>query len=193
VRDDALKALARPFLGCLEGTAVVGAADLRGELLRLVCDDGDDVLLPCLIEVVRAGAKLDAPVREATGLDAVAEHCIRLVEARLARPARRAEDWSIELPGGCDCGLCGTLGTFLADADERTLEWPLATDGRRHVHSRIDAGELPVRHQTRRSGRPYTLVLTKTTALFQLEEKQRRRDETDLRWLESRLGRAGGG
>lgn len=189
LRDDALKQLARPVLGVLESSAVVGAPDLRGELLRLLCGDGDDVLLPCLIEVVRAGAKLDAPMRTAAGLDAIAEQCVRLVEARLARPPRAEDDWSTDLHGGCDCELCRTLSTFLANATERTREWPLAQDRRRHVHSRIDASELPVRHQTRRSGRPYTLVLTKTTELFERDAKQRRDDEADLRWLRTQPGR----
>jgi hypothetical protein len=44
--------------------------------------------------------------------------------------------------------------------------------------------ELPVTHQTRRSGRPYTLVLTKTDALFERERQARRRDEDDLAWLD---------
>lgn len=188
-RDDALKTLARPVVGLLESTAVVDAPDLRREVLRVVGGDGDDMLLPCLIEVVRAGSKLHAPVRDAPGLDAIAEQCVRLVEARLARPPRAEDDWSIELPSGCNCELCGTLGTFLADATERAREWPIAQDRRRHVHSRIDLSELPVRHQTRRAGRPYTLVLTKTTDLFEREAKQRRRDEADLRWLKAQLER----
>lgn len=187
-RDDALKKLAPPVLGLLQSTAVLGAPELRAELVRLVCGD-DDLMLPCLIEVARAGSKLDAPVRAAAGLEAISEQCLRLVEARLARPPRAAGDWSIGLPSGCQCELCGTLGTFLADSTERTRDWPIAQDRRRHVHSRIDASELPVRHQTRRSGRPYTLVLTKTTDLFEREAKQRRRDEADLRWLRTQLGR----
>jgi hypothetical protein len=36
---------------------------------------------------------------------------------------------------------------------------------------------------TRRQGRPYTLVLKKTEALFALEQEARIRDETDLQWL----------
>ncbi len=63
------------------------------------------------------------------------------------------------------------------------LEWPLAKDRRAHVHGRMDTAELPVDHQTRRVGRPYTLVLTNTKALFEREAKQRRRDEKDLAWL----------
>jgi hypothetical protein len=65
----------------------------------------------------------------------------------------------------------------------RTFEWPLAQKGRSYVHSRIDQAELPVSHQTRRQGRPFTLVLTKTGQLFEREAKQRARDQTDLDWL----------
>ena len=65
----------------------------------------------------------------------------------------------------------------------RTFEWPLAKDGRQHVHSRIDGAELPVTHVTRRQGRPYTLVLNKTDALFAREQEARARDQADLAWL----------
>jgi hypothetical protein len=74
---------------------------------------------------------------------------------------------------------------LLENKSRRTLEWPLAQQGRRHVHSRIDAAELPVTHQTRRQGRPYTLVLNKTEALFAREQEARSTDETDLEWLEA--------
>jgi hypothetical protein len=63
------------------------------------------------------------------------------------------------------------------------LEWPLATERRQHVHSRIDAAELPVTHVTRRQGRPYTLALNKTDELFVREQKARARDQADLEWL----------
>ena len=77
----------------------------------------------------------------------------------------------------------GTLRTFLADPARHTFEWPLNQERRRHVHSQIDAAELPVRHETRRKGRPYTLVLTKSQALFELERQARIRNEADLEWL----------
>jgi hypothetical protein len=51
------------------------------------------------------------------------------------------------------------------------------------IHSRIDAAELPVIHETRRQGRPFTLVLTKAEALFTREREARITDETDLEWL----------
>ena len=54
---------------------------------------------------------------------------------------------------------------------------------RGHVHQRVDLNELPVRHQTRRTGRPYTLVLSKLPTLFEREEQARRQDDADLRWI----------
>ena len=83
----------------------------------------------------------------------------------------------------CTCGLCGTLARFLAAADETRLEWPLAKDSRAHIHQILDAHNLPVTHTTRRAGRPFTLVLTKTDALFEREAKERELWEGDLRWL----------
>ncbi|MHB8294887.1 MAG: 2OG-Fe(II) oxygenase [Acidimicrobiales bacterium] len=83
------------------------------------------------------------------------------------------------------------LGRFLADADRRSFDWPLAEQGRRHVHGRLDGAELPVRHQTRRAGRPYTLVLTKTEALFETERRARAADEANLAWLEENWDGAG--
>ena len=51
------------------------------------------------------------------------------------------------------------------------------------MHSRIDGAELPVTHVTRRQGRPYTLVLTKTDALFTADLQVRSSAAADLSWL----------
>lgn len=52
------------------------------------------------------------------------------------------------------------------------------------MHTRIDSAKLPVSHRTRRQGRPYTLVLTKTQELFTREQTVRRQ-AADLAWLMS--------
>jgi hypothetical protein len=131
---------------------------------------------------LRAGAP-HPQAQQASGLDAIARHCATRLAARLAHPTRAADDWSITPPTGCGCELCATLATFLRDPARLCYDWPLAEPGRRHIHQRIDTAELPVRHQTRRQGRPYTLVLTKTDALFTRERQQRERDAADLAWL----------
>jgi hypothetical protein len=89
------------------------------------------------------------------------------------------------LPIDCRCGLCARLREFLADSRQRRLEWPLAKDRRRHVHQVLDAHEMPVRHRTRRSGSPFTLVLEKMDALFVRAAAERRRWRADLDWLTS--------
>jgi hypothetical protein len=63
----------------------------------------------------------------------------------------------------------------VATCDERTAARP---------HP-IDSAALPVRHQTRRQGRPYTLVLTKTDELFTREKDARHKAVTGLAWLTS--------
>jgi hypothetical protein len=124
--------------------------------------------------------------RFAAGLDTLAAHCCRRLREQLAQRPRTADDWSVIAPDGCGCDICAKLGAFLADPAQRLLEWPLAKPGRAHVHQRIDRAELPVRHQTRRSGRPYTLVLTKTDELFDREARSRRQHQADLDWLNAR-------
>ena len=107
------------------------------------------------------------------GLQAIRDHAASALAKALDTPARARDDWSITPPGGCSCALCGELGRFLRDRARTRLEWPLATDKRAHVHGVLDAHELPVTHTTQRSGRPYTLVLVKTAALFEREAKER--------------------
>ena len=136
--------------------------------------------------VLRAGSELVGAACRGTGIDAISRHCAARIESRLGRPPRAHDDWGVELPAGCSCELCGTLAAFLADPTERVLEWPLAEQRRRHVHARIDAAELAVRHQTRRTGRPYTLVLTRTADIFERYAALRRLDEADLDWLRAR-------
>ena len=181
-RYEALGELGPSVAGVLLGTAVVGAAELRDEVVAFLCQDNDD-LVACAMSALRAAGTAEPRTRRESGLGVVARHCATRLEARLARPARAADDWSIELPEGCHCELCATLGAFLGDPARRSFEWPLAEQRRRHVHSRIDEAELPVHHQTRRSGRPYTLVLRKTDALFEREQEARRGDQADVAWL----------
>ena len=106
---------------------------------------------------LRAAAELPRTdgARGDAGFGDLAADCAARLRARLARPQRASGDWSIELPaGGCTCDLCGTLRAFLEDPNRRTFEWPLAKQRRQHVHSRIDAAELPVTHVDQAAGPP---------------------------------------
>lgn len=182
-REQSLSKLERPVAAVLAGASLVGAADLCDEVVGLLCR-GDEDLVAHAVGVLRA---TPAPSWSPTGLDAVAAHCTDALAARLARPVRAPDDWSIELPTGCGCELCAGLRTFLGDRSRTKLEWPLAEQRRAHLQHRIDAAELPVTHQTQRRGRPYVLVLTKTDKLFERERLRRRHDEADLAWLDRRV------
>jgi len=183
-RDKELGSLGKPLASVLTAAATIGAAATRDAVCNYIREQAGAVTalemsaLRAATELPRDGARRDA------GFGDLAADCAARLRARLARPQRASGDWSIELPaGGCTCDLCGTLRLFLDDKGRRTFEWPLAKQRRQHVHSRIDAAELPVTHQTRRQGSPYTLILTKTDALFAREQEARIRDETDLEWL----------
>jgi len=184
-RGKQLTDLGKPLAAVLTAAAAIEAASTRDTACGYVRTQGDAVTA-LEMSALRA-AKL---ARDGTGGDAgfgdLAADCAARLRVRLARPPRAAGDWSIELPaGGCTCELCDTLRAFLSDKSRRTFEWPLAKQRRQHVHSRIDTAELPVSHLTRRQGRPYTLVLSKTDALFARDQEARIRDESDLEWLEA--------
>jgi hypothetical protein len=172
IRKPRLETLSSPLVRLLE------AADdeQRDQVVTALRRCGDNVL-ECLMPALR----LAAP---GCGLDQIARDCRDRLGAVIAQPLRVEDDWSIAWTG-CECELCATLRTFLGSRSRKRLEWPLAKDGRRHVHGQIDAAELTVRHDTRRQGRPYTLVLTKTDELFTREKDKRHTAAAYLAWLTS--------
>jgi 2-oxoglutarate-Fe(II)-dependent oxygenase superfamily protein len=175
-RDEGLDDLGRPLASLLTAATAIGATGTRDRVTGHIREQTDTVIV-LEMSALRAAA-------EGPGFGDLAADCAARLRARLARPQRAPDDWSIELPaGGCACELCRTLRRFLDDQSRRTLEWPLAKERRQHVHSRIDAAGLPVTHVTRRQGSPFTLVLDKTSALFTREQDARTKDETDLKWL----------
>ena len=189
-RDKKLGDLGKPLASVLTAAAAIGAASTRDTVSGYIRKQ-EGAVTALEMSALRAAAELPRDgARGEAGFGDLAADCAARLRTRLARPQRASGDWSIELPaGGCTCDLCDTLRVFLEDKSRRTFEWPLAKQGRQHVHSRIDAAELPVTHVTRRQGRPYTLVLKKTDALFAREQEARSRDETDLEWLAAEWNR----
>ena len=188
-RENQLELLSKPLARLLEATAVMGETALRDTVLAAVREHGDHVLA-CLIPALRASTALSQDKQRASGVDMLARDCAERLDAIIARPPRDEDDWSIPLPSGCGCELCGTLREFLTSRSRRSFEWPIAKEKRRHIHSRIDAAELPVRHETKHKGSPYTLVLTKTGELFERERRIQQRAVTDLAWLNDNSGLA---
>ncbi|HVN13121.1 MAG TPA: 2OG-Fe(II) oxygenase [Kineosporiaceae bacterium] len=175
-----LEVLGLPLAAVVRVAGSLRRRDLLEEV-RTFCREHGDPAGPWVLAVLRRAAP-----GAASAIDVfhplAADQQARLA-ARLEQPIRRPDDWSMSLPEGCACELCGRLAAFLSEPGHVTLEWPLAKAGRQHVHGRIDGAELPVTHETRRRGSPYTLVLTKTPDLFEREARQRDQDAGDLALL----------
>ncbi len=181
LRTRQLDELVDPIAGLLIG-AVIGEVPASTETaVASLC--ADDSLVRCVVGVLRRIAAVAPEHEDWPGFEVLARHAGEWLEIRLGQPSRGSDDWSIDAPSGCDCALCVALNGFLTDPKRQRWDWPLKEASRRHVHHRIDLHELPVRHQTRRAGRPYTLVLTKLPTLFEREEHARAEDAADLRWI----------
>lgn len=179
-----LQASAARLLPVLEAADACGAGEVRAEAVKFLAAADGGYPPERLVPILRAARARYAPQRlRALGLGDVYRHCADALAARLAAPARDPDDWSIAPPMACTCELCRELGRFLAARERTRCEWPLAQDKRRHLHGQIDRYALPVTHHTRRQGRPFTLVLAKTEALFAREAELRRALQRDLAWL----------
>ena len=176
-RRSNLADLGQPLARLLEAVS-----DERGARIAEALRAADTHVVELLVPALRAHRPPSTDTLVAVALDC-RDRLTRLIDS----PARAEDDWSIEWTG-CGCAECVRLETFLRSESARAHDWPLAKPGRQHVHRQIDDAGLPVRHTTRRQGRPFTLVLEKTKALFQQEQDTRRQAQRDLDWLGSTFG-----
>lgn len=113
------------------------------------------------------------------------------LESRAADPPREPADWRRESNIPCTCADCRELSHFLNDPKTKTLRLPLAKQRRQHLHQTINGNKLDLTHVTERSGRPFTLVCTKTSASYeravqahQVDLKHLRKSREMLDWQE---------
>jgi hypothetical protein len=166
----------------IRATAAAHATGQRTALVSHLATQEPRAIRPLLVSALQACREQEtARELRSLGLGVLVAHCTTALTA--AGPAREPDDWSLDPPMICSCKLCDTLGRFLADRQLKSLKWPLAKEGRRHVHGQIDGYELPVSHVTQRVGRPFTLVLVKQKALFTRASKRRAELDRDLAWL----------
>ncbi len=181
--------LCKPMLALIESSRITDQADLRGQLIQCLAENTADLPMQARLRVLRAAHQRHQPqALRALELKPVHASCRQEIATRLEAPARAKDDWSITTPIRCSCRLCGTLVQYLRTPDKVRLEWPLAKEQRAHVHGTIDARDLPVRHTTRRTGRPFTLILEKTVALFEHDAAERRLWQSELAWLTETAG-----
>ncbi|KAL4429213.1 hypothetical protein ABPG77_010192 [Micractinium sp. CCAP 211/92] len=114
----------------------------------------------------------------------------------MAQPLLAAQkDWRLEgVSLGCPCGDCMTVQRFLMDPTKATMAMPLAEKRGKHVHQALDR-RAPglVTHVTQRTGRPYSLILTKTRAQWEKNKVEGQRLQGRASELEQLLPAAGAG
>lgn len=177
-----LARLSGPVLALVESARI--DPELQRSIVDFIAGDTDQLEVLRLALLRAAHERHGLSTLRAVGLKALHEGCARDLARRLNVPPRAADDWSITTPLRCSCKLCGTLKAYLRAPRNIRFEWPLAKEGRAHVHRAIDSQDLPVRHITRRVGRPFTLMLEKTPALFERDAAERQVWEKELQWLE---------
>ena len=120
---------------------------------------------------------------EPAGFAALWRHAAVCLRTRSAQPPAEPDDWVIEAAISCTCPSCRRLKSFCADPEATTLRLPLRKELRRHVHGIIDGNGLDMTHETERSGRPYTLVCTKTRGAYERRRAQYAVDIAHMRLL----------
>ena len=178
-RSRGLDELSQPLIALFKACLRVDDDALQDEILSTL--DGGIEVLPLLLNVLRKAAQKHSSLLPA--LAPVQAIAVELLQEHLSQPARDPDDWTVSIPNSCKCALCAELTTFLEAPDRKILEWPIAKAKRQHIHQVLDQYGAPVRHQTRRSGSPYVLVLTKEDALHRQEIRQRKQWTKDLKLL----------
>lgn len=160
------------------------AVDVEKPLLRLVehalaCDKYDltDAHLAAIFTIEKRLAKLTA---SSPAISHWLAACRSELESRTAQAPKKPTDYRRSSSLSCDCGDCVALSLFLANPDERQARFPLAKHRRQHLHRIIDDDHCDCTHVTQRTGRPYTLVCTKTTASYDATCKIYERDLDNL-------------
>ena len=180
----ALAKLCKPTLSLLESSLIAEQPGLHGEMIGFLITDVADYPVRVQIQLLRtAHESYRSDALRSLGLQPVHAHCAQDLSTRLNTPARTDDDWSITTHVRCSCKLCATLTRFLRAPDKVRFEWPLAKVQRAHVHGIVESRDLPVTHETRRTGRPYTLVLEKTGAVFERDRAERQFWQGELAWL----------
>ena len=168
----------------LRAASVAGGAPLTQRVSRAVVAAPaalpDRVIVPVALALA---ASPDRPSREAVAplLDACRAH----LEARVALPLERPRDARREADGfACNCSSCASLRSFLRDPVQTRWELKANEQLRRHVEAHARQARADVATTTVTTGRPYTLVCTKTTARYDARVRQRADDTAALTALQ---------
>ncbi len=183
-RRKELTRLCAPILSLIESSRIARQPDVHAQLIEFLTGGAPDPSVHVPLGLLQAAHEhRRSDTLRSLGLKPVHSHCMQDLTTRLSAPLRPNDDWSIATSVRCSCKLCATLARYLRSQDKVRFEWPLAKSGRAHIHGIVDSHDLPVTHITRRTGRPFTLVLEKTAAVFERDAIERRSWQSALQWL----------
>ena len=106
----------------------------------------------------------------------------RLV-ARSAAPPPGPENKRVETPLDCTCEHCRRINAFCLDPRASSLRYPVRQETRRHLRDQIQHVGIPLKCETERRGRPYTLICRKTAAVHTNRIERYRSDIDGMRLL----------
>jgi len=179
-----LTRIGQPTLALMQAALIAKHSDLKTHIVNFLTADAGDLPEQLSLGVLKAAYDhCRTDVLPQLALKTVHARCSQSLAERLNKPARAEDDWSITTSVRCSCKLCATLTRYLRAADQRRFEWPLAKNGRAHIHGVLDSNDLPVTHTTRRTGSPFTLVLEKTRAVFARDAAERESWREGAKWL----------
>ena len=88
------------------------------------------------------------------------------LNSEYALGCREKNDWHINEKASCRCEYCKTLNEFIASETIQEKNWPLNEQFRGHISQEIDKLRIPLKYHTEKKGRPYQLILKKSSALY---------------------------
>lgn len=146
--------------------------------------EADDLVTPFVSKLVAKAPQLPAgefhalwlpflrcliPILASNTIPLTTPYCQQLFSALLKAYLDRyvghkpAKDRSLVRPAvRCRCADCNSLNAFLASRTERVGFFAVNKQRRAHLHQQLDSCKVDCTHETRRSGSPQTLVVTKT-------------------------------
>ncbi|MCA9199398.1 MAG: 2OG-Fe(II) oxygenase [Planctomycetales bacterium] len=99
----------------------------------------------------------------------------RLVQATAEEPSPPS-DFRRPSETGCNCSYCDQLSRFLSDPEQEQAQIRAAEGARHHLEQVIRSENIDVVTKVIKSGSPYSLGLTKTTASYEADVKRFHKD-----------------
>ena len=160
--------------------AIIASSDERlSEMLQLARDyptlyEFRNFLVPSAVKLrdfaIKQQGELPSALRD--WIDELTEFLV----AATAKEPGPPVDYRRDSETGCDCKYCRQLSRFLSDPTQQQTKIPAAEHHRNHLEQVIRARRLDVATKTVKSGRPYSLGLTKTTASHEADVQRFRND-----------------